>query len=329
MPPQRSTSMQIVFLSKSHAGSFRFKVGAFGVLAALALLGTAGYAAYRAGLKSGAAEAETRMQARVEAQAPVWQQRLDEQRTALASLDESLQLNINALAVRMGEMQAHVARLNALGERLAGMAKLPAGEFDFSSTPAAGGPAAAVPASSDITDIASAFQELSRQIDDRSEKLSALESMLLSRELDRQTSPTGRPLRGGWVSSTYGNRIDPITGRQEFHSGVDFVGPANSTVVALAAGVVSWSGPRSEYGNVVEVNHGDGVVTRYAHNRENLVKQGDKVEKGQAIAVMGSTGRVTGPHVHFEVIRDGVIVDPVDYIKSAKDASRSTPKQDS
>jgi murein DD-endopeptidase MepM/ murein hydrolase activator NlpD len=321
--------MQIVFLSKSHSGSFRFKVGAIGLLAAMALLSGAGYAAYHAGVRAGTSDAETRMQARVEAQAPVWQQRIDEQRAALEGLNENLHLNINALAVRMGEMQAHVARLNALGERLAGMAKLPSGEFDFSATPAAGGPAPTVPASSDITDIASAFQTLSREIDDRSEKLSALEAMLLSRDLDQQTSPTGRPLRGGWVSSTYGNRVDPITGRREFHSGIDFVGPANSKVVALAAGVVSWSGPRSEYGNVVEVNHGDGVVTRYAHNKENLVRQGDKVEKGQAIAVMGSTGRVTGPHVHFEVIRDGVIVDPVDYIKSAKDASRSTPKQDS
>jgi murein DD-endopeptidase MepM/ murein hydrolase activator NlpD len=321
--------MQIVFLSKSHAGSFRFKVGAIGLMVFFGVLAGAGHATYRAGVEAGASDAASRMQAQVEAQTPVWQQRIEEQRAALAGLNEDMHLNINALAVRMGEMQAHVARLNALGERLAGMAKLPSGEFDFSATPAAGGPSPAVPAASEITDIASAFKDLSRQIDDRSEKLSALEAMLLSRDLDQQTSPTGTPLKGGWISSTYGNRSDPITGRREFHSGVDFVGPANSRVVALAAGVVSWSGPRSEYGNVVEVNHGDGVVTRYAHNKQNLVNQGDKVEKGQAIAVMGATGRVTGPHVHFEVIRDGVIVDPVDYIKSAKDASRSTPKQDS
>ncbi len=329
MPRQPKAYMQIVFLTNSRVGSHRLKIGLMGVLAVAGVISAAGAAAYYAGTLRGASDATVRLRAQEHAREPMWQGQINEQRDGIAKLNSTIELNVNAIAVRLGEMQAHVARLNALGERLASMAQLAAGEFDFSATPAAGGPAPAMPVGSDINDIARAFAALTAEIDDRAEKLKALEAMLLDRDLQEQTSPAGWPLHGGWISSTYGKRVDPMTGRREFHSGVDFVGPSNSKVVALAAGVVSFSGPRSEYGNVVEVNHGDGVVTRYAHNKKNLAKVGDKVEKGQAIAIMGATGRVTGAHVHFEVIRDGVIVDPVDYITSAKDASRSLSKQDS
>jgi murein DD-endopeptidase MepM/ murein hydrolase activator NlpD len=131
------------------------------------------------------------------------------------------------------------------------------------------------------------------------------------------------------MSSTYGNRIDPLTGKREFHTGIDFTGSYNSKIVALAAGVVNWSGWRSDYGNVVEVNHGNGTVTRYAHNKKNLVKVGDTVKKGQEIGIMGATGRTAGAHVHFEVIQDGKVVNPIDYTQSAKDAPRSSRRQDS
>jgi murein DD-endopeptidase MepM/ murein hydrolase activator NlpD len=321
--------MQIVFLSNAHTGSFRIRIGLVGFALLASTLAAMVVVAFKYGVSQGAATTQSRMQADAAAQTPVWQQRIEEQRTGLQSLNENLQLNINAVAVRLGEMQAHVSRLNALGERLAFMAKLPAGEFDFSTVPASGGPEGAIPATADFSDVAGAFQRLSREIDDRNEKLNVLETLLLSRDLREQTSPAGTPLSSGWISSTYGNRVDPLTGRREFHTGVDFVSAPNSKVLAMAAGVVSFSGPRSDYGNMVEINHGDGVVTRYAHNKSNLVKTGDKVEKGQPIAIMGATGRVTGAHVHFEVLRDGVIVNPVDYIKSAKDASRSTSKQDS
>lgn len=329
MPRQLTAYMQIVFLANSRVGSYRFKFGHMGLMALAGIVSAAGAVAYYAGTLRGQDEAFVRLRAQEQSREPIWKGQIEEQREGIAKLNSTIELNVNAIAVRLGEMQAHVARLNALGERLASMAKLAEGEFDFSSTPAAGGPAPELAAGSDISDIARAFAALTAEIDDRAEKLAALEAMLLDRDLQEQTSPAGRPLRGGWISSTYGKRVDPLTGRREFHSGVDFVGPPNSEVVALAAGVVSFAGPRSEYGNVIEINHGDGVVTRYAHNKKILAKVSEKVEKGQAIAVMGATGRTTGPHVHIEVIRDGVIVDPVDYIKSAKDASRSISKQDS
>lgn len=329
MPRQLTAYMQIVFLANSRVGSYRFKFGLLGVMAVAGIVSAAGAGAYYAGTLRGESEAMVQLRAKEQSREPIWKGQIEEQRDGIARLNSTIQLNVNAIAVRLGEMQAHIARLNALGERLASMAKLAAGEFDFSSTPAAGGPAPEMPVGSDINDIARAFAALTAEIDDRAEKLEALEAMLLNRDLLEQTSPTGWPLKGGWISSTYGKRVDPLTGRREFHSGVDFVGPPNSEVVALAAGVVSFAGPRSEYGNVIEVNHGDGVVTRYAHTKKVLAKVGEKVEKGQSIAVMGATGRTTGPHVHCEVIRDGVIVDPVDYIKSAKDASRSISKQDS
>jgi len=255
---------------------------------------------------------------------PHWQREIAEQRMQLGQLSENMELNLNALAVKLGEMQAHVARLNALGERLTLMAKLENGEFDFSSPPALGGPAPVASISNDPQNITLVFARLSEEIEDRTEKLSALELMLMNRKLQEQTSPAGTPLKDGWMSSSYGMRADPVTGRREFHSGVDFAGPGNAQVIALAAGVVSWSGWRDEYGNVIEITHGDGIVTRYAHNKKNLVAVGDKVEKRQAIAIMGATGRTTGPHVHFEVLRDGNIVNPVDYIQSAKGASKNS-----
>jgi murein DD-endopeptidase MepM/ murein hydrolase activator NlpD len=329
LPRQLKAYMQIVFLANSRIGSYRFKVGVMGAMAFAGIVAAAGAGAYYAGTLRGESDAVVKMRAQEQSREPIWKGQIEEQRDGIAKLNSTIQLNVNAIAVRLGEMQAHVARLNALGERLASMAQLAEGEFDFSSTPAAGGPAPETPAGSDVNDIARAFAALTAEIDDRAEKLEALEAMLLNRDLQEQTSPAGWPLKGGWISSTYGRRVDPLTGRREFHSGVDFVGPPNSKVVALATGVVSFAGPRSEYGNVIEVNHGEGVVTRYAHNKKILAKVGEKVEKGQEIAVMGATGRTTGPHVHFEVIRDGVIVDPVDYIKSAKDASRNITKQDS
>jgi len=316
--------MQIVFLSKSYSDLCRVNVGRHGLFfIALAVL-TAGALLVHCGMRTGADRMMRQMTVQANDSQPHWQREIAEQRMQLGQLSENMELNLNALAVKLGEMQAHVARLNALGERLTLMAKLENGEFDFSSPPALGGPAPVASISNDPQNITLVFARLSEEIEDRTEKLSALELMLMNRKLQEQTSPAGTPLKDGWMSSSYGMRADPVTGRREFHSGVDFAGPGNAQVIALAAGVVSWSGWRDEYGNVIEITHGDGIVTRYAHNKKNLVAVGDKVEKRQAIAIMGATGRTTGPHVHFEVLRDGNIVNPVDYIQSAKGASKNS-----
>ena len=228
--------------------------------------------------------------------------------------------NINALTLRLGQMQAHVIRLDALGQRLTRIAGLDSGEFDFSNPPAQGGPDEGSVLSSESTalpDFMSQLDELAQQLQDREEQLSVLESMIMNRNLQAEVLPAGRPITKGWISSKYGIRSDPFTGKPEFHKGLDLAGKEGSDVVAVAAGVVTWAGKRYGYGNLVEINHGKGYVTRYGHAKEVLIKVGDTVKKGQLIAKMGNTGRSTGPHVHFEVWLNGRTVDPMKYVQAS------------
>lgn len=242
------------------------------------------------------------------------QAELDSQRHALSEVTHKAEDNLNALALRLGKLQAHVIRLDALGERLTHIANLDKGEFDFESPPAQGGPETASGDPIQVADFVSALNTLSSQLDDRSKQLDVLETMLMSRNLEAEVMPTGRPISRGWLSSYFGLRTDPFTGRRVHHSGIDFAGKLGSDVVAVAAGVVQFSGRRSGYGNLVEINHGKGYVTRYGHCLKNLVKVGQTVKKGEVIAKMGSTGRSTGPHVHFEVLVNGQRVNPKKYI---------------
>lgn len=248
-----------------------------------------------------------------------WQQEMQSQREEIAEVQRKARENMDALALRLGELQAKVIRLDALGERLTEVADLDKGEFDFSSKPALGGPErASAPEAISLTDFVESLDRLSRQLDDRAEQLGLLETMLMSRNLQEAVFPAGRPIKRGWISSYYGMRTDPFTGRQEHHKGMDFAGKAGSEVIAVGAGVVTWAGSRYGYGNLVEINHGNGYVTRYGHNEKILVQVGDAVKKGQTLALMGSTGRSTGPHVHFEVHYKGKTVDPKKYILAAR-----------
>lgn len=138
--------------------------------------------------------------------------------------------------------------------------------------------------------------------------------MILTRELKEEIHPEGRPVTTGYISSYFGERADPFDGREAFHKGVDFAGNLGSDVVAVAAGVVTWAGERSGYGKLIEINHGDGFTTRYAHNERALVSVGQTVKRGESIALMGSTGHSTGPHVHFEVLKNGRQVNPLSFI---------------
>ncbi|HWP94808.1 MAG TPA: peptidoglycan DD-metalloendopeptidase family protein [Gammaproteobacteria bacterium] len=241
------------------------------------------------------------------------------QRAEIEATRRSAGENVNALAVRLAQLNAHVMRLDALGERLTRMAKLDKGEFDFDQPPAQGGPEELLDAG-DLPqlDFLGALDELALRLADREKQLAVLENLLMNRNLQDQVRPAGRPVQNGWISSYFGVRTDPFTGKVARHYGVDFAGTDGAEIVAVAAGVVTWSGPRLGYGNLVEINHGNGFATRYAHNRENLVKVGETVKKGQVIALMGSSGRSTGPHVHFEVLRNGTVVNPQTYIQQAE-----------
>jgi len=248
-----------------------------------------------------------------------WQGEMDVQRKEIATARQKVDEDIDALALRLGELQARMIRLDALGERLTEIAKLDRGEFDFSSLPAVGGPESTAAVDSiSVPGFVASLESLSKQVDDRSAQLGLLESMLMSRNLEDEVSPAGRPIKRGWISSYYGMRTDPFTGRREHHKGMDLAGKEGSEVIAVGAGVVTWAGDRYGYGKLVEVNHGNGYATRYGHSKEVLVQVGDAVKKGQVLALMGSTGRSTGPHVHFEVLYKGKAVDPKKYILAAR-----------
>ena len=249
-------------------------------------------------------------------QLQVLRAQLMQQHDDVDAVRRQAQDDLNALAVRLGQLDAHVIRLDALGDRLTRLAGLTKGEFDFSAQPAAGGPE--VPTGDGSVpplDFMRSVDALAAQLADREKQLAVLENLLMSRNLLQEVRPSARPVRQGYISSYFGIRSDPFTGHRAVHYGVDFAGDIGDDIMATASGVVTFSGPRLGYGLLVEVNHGDGYVTRYAHCSESLVAAGDVVKKGQVIARMGSSGRSTGPHVHLEVLKDGKLVNPQSYIQ--------------
>lgn len=239
---------------------------------------------------------------------------LTQQKQQIADLKQQLQLKVDAMAMRIGEVSAHVIRLDALGKRLTEMADIDSREFNFDRDPPSGGPSEGEGVSAQIPDLSAMLSRLEQRADLRDSQLAALENVILARELKEEIHPEGRPVTTGYISSYFGERADPFDGREAFHKGVDFAGTQGSDVVAVAAGVVTWAGPRSGYGKLIEVNHGDGYTTRYAHNERTLVAVGQTVKRGEPIALMGSTGHSTGPHVHFEVLKNGRPVDPLSFI---------------
>lgn len=246
-------------------------------------------------------------------------EQLERQEAELTRVQQSVARDMDALAVRLGKLQAESMRLNALGERLAAVGKLDDGEFDFTAEPGLGGPKSATPSVSlSAAEVDSALERLEQQFDRQSAQLGMLESVLFDREVDLGLMPAGLPVRTGYKSSGFGYRADPFTGRPEFHGGVDFNGPRGSDVVSVAGGVVSYAGKKPGYGNVVEIDHGNGYMTRYAHNDRNVVEVGQPIRAGDLIAKMGSTGRATGVHVHFEVWLNGRLVNPAEYIRAIR-----------
>ena len=247
------------------------------------------------------------------------QQAIQQQQSQLTEVRAKAEQDLNALAAKLGQLQAHANRLNALGERLTEIGKLNDGEFDFGSAPGLGGPEALDTVSDtqqhDLTD---SLEALALQFAAQEQQLDVLEQVLRDRDLEAALMPTGSPVRAGYASSTYGMRIDPFTGRSHFHAGVDYNGPRGTDILAVADGVVRFAGRSSGYGNTVEIDHGNGYVTRYAHNQENLAAEGARVRAGDVIAKMGSSGRSTGSHVHIEVLHNGRAVNPVPFLRKAR-----------
>jgi len=306
--------MEILIISKSRGRAGAICIGWLSVLiGVLGILAGATAVAYIGYTRGGDDMADVILH-NPERSSEIWQREIILQRQFLSALDRDMDAELSALAGKVGRLQAHVTRLDAVAERMIANSKLDATEFDLEREPALGGPhdpAARLPRWVDLLENLDAVKN---DIELRDARLTSLESLLLDRQLQDDTEPHGNPLRDGWVSSGFGYRVDPVSGRREFHSGIDFAGRVGSQVRAVAAGVVTWSGRRWGYGNLVEIDHGNGYLTRYAHNRANIVRLGDKVEKDQTVALLGSTGRTTGPHVHFEVVRDSVAVNPRQFV---------------
>ena len=281
------------------------------------LMGSAGYAGYYLGLDSAqevvlAKEAQNH---RLYISQSLSEE-MDVQKLQVNTAVLDAQENLNALAMRLGVIQAKVTRLEAASSRLTLLNGIATEEFDYEQAPAIGGLIDPEDQQEfNVPDFIRSLEALSLRLDDHKQKLSMLDSMMLVDKLENAAVPSGNPVAAGWISSGFGKRVDPISGKRVLHKGLDLAGKMGTEIYAVAKGVVTWSGKQKGYGNVVQIDHGHGYVTRYAHNKNNLVKVGDKVEKGQLIALMGSTGRSTGNHVHFEVEQDGNRIDPKPYLK--------------
>jgi len=306
--------MQFIIIKNRHDKGLRLQLGPAAGMLVLGLVAGVMGSLFAGGMYFAQAHSEDALSRLYGAAGLAWQREIREQRETIDDARDQANQQLNALAARVSKLQGHVLRLDALGERLAGMAGLEDMEFGADNPPGMGGPEPDYQTEMEAGDLVGALDRLSSDLDERADKLQAIEQMLLTRNLREQIMPAGTPVKGGWISSYFGMRTNPISGRREMHEGIDFAGRQGLRVQAAGDGVVIWSGRRGGYGNMVEVSHGDGYVTRYAHNKENLVNVGQRVSKGEAIARMGSTGRSTGAHVHFEVLHNGKVVNPTNYI---------------
>lgn len=243
-----------------------------------------------------------------------WRARLAQQQSQVEEIRDRSRAETQAVGRQLAQMQARLIRMEALGARVTQVADLDEGEFAFTEPVPQGGPSGNSEAALPWPELHLGLNELARDLQVREGELEVLESLLRNRDYRDGVAVAGRPVKWGWMSSPYGQRVDPFSGKKAWHAGVDFAGKDGSKVIAVASGVVTYAGKRSGYGEMVEITHGDGYVTRYGHHERVVVALGEIVKKGQVIGKMGSSGRSTGPHVHFEVLRHGRHVDPARYV---------------
>lgn len=244
---------------------------------------------------------------------------LADQRQEAQKTQELVQGHLTAMALRLGELQARIMRLDGLGERLAKVAGLKPSEFhslDSALPPARGGALSALPGRAlSVAEFSELLAKLGNQVEARTDQLNVLEGLLVAASANRRFMPTLAPIIDGWFSSNFGARIDPFNGLHSIHEGIDFPAEVGTPVVASASGKVIEAGYQAQYGKMVVIDHGNGLVTRYAHASEVFVNEGDLVVRGQKVAAVGSTGRSTGPHLHFEVRLNGVPQNPARFLR--------------
>ncbi|NMT64018.1 M23 family metallopeptidase [Marinobacter orientalis] len=315
MKPEDHMNIILVgkYHGKSRAVSINAPVAAGLVFFVTALLALAGWSGYQVAL--GQIEQSEPGESELVSE---WRSKLSEQKSELAQIEYNVQQQVDALTLRLGEMQGRLLRLDALGQRFVESGLVASDEFDFDQPAAVGGPEDSLDGDSfTAPELTGMIDRLAKRIEDREQQLRMLDMVTSRQKLEKELYVQGRPITWGWLSSKYGYRSDPFTGKRTWHAGVDLAGKDGSDIISVAGGVVTYADERYGYGNLVEVDHGDGLVTRYAHAKTIKVKVGDVVQKGEVLALMGSTGRSTGPHVHFEVIRNGKSENPETYIKRA------------
>lgn len=306
--------MRIIVVNKSHGRTKHFNLSGWSrVLLCVSVLGLPMIAGFYIGSEFKRGEEKSGLL--IDEMVQDWRDAIQRQQQQIADIKQQSKSQLTAMTLILAEQQARLLRMDALGERLTSMAKLDEGEFDFSRPPPVGGP--------ESTELGEAYrppsfmqelQQVADRVNDRQQQLATFAALMVERKLQEDTYVNGHPVKKGWISSHFGNRTDPFHGKVAHHSGVDFAGKLGSDIIAVAAGVVTYSGAQSSYGNMVEITHSREFKTRYAHNQANLVEVGDVVKKGQVIALMGTSGRSTGPHVHFEVYRHNRVTDPAAYI---------------
>ncbi len=238
--------------------------------------------------------------------------------------DRYLRENIDAMARRVGEMQARLLQLESLGERVSGLAGMSPGEIR--SKPGLGGALVSGP-SLTLPDLNRTLTEMEQAGNQRADLFTVMESRLFDQKIREWMIPTQHPVQEGHLGSAFGWRIDPITGRSALHTGLDFSADRGTAVFAAAGGVVVTQSYHPEYGNMIEIDHGNDLVSRYAHTSRGFVKKGDLVKRGQKIAEVGTTGRSTGPHLHFEVLARGIQQDPRKFLDAGQALATIQPAQ--